>query len=78
MQGSAADIIKIAMVRAHRLLPPEARMILTVHDEIVTMTPTSAADATAAAVREAMENIHVLQVPLIADVKVVDKWGAAK
>lgn len=78
IQGSAADIIKIAMVRAHRLLPPEARMILTVHDEIVTMTPTSAADATAAAVREAMENIHVLQVPLIADVKVVDKWGAAK
>lgn len=78
IQGSAADIIKVAMVRAHRMLPPEARMILSVHDEIVTRTPTHLAEETAEAIRTAMEGITALKVPLLADVKIVDKWGAAK
>lgn len=78
IQGSAADIIKLAMVRAHRMIPEGARMILTVHDEIVTTAPHHLADETAEAIRQAMEGISVLKVPLIADVKIVDKWGAAK
>lgn len=78
IQGSAADIIKIAMVRAHRMIPEEARMILSVHDEIVTTAPDHLAEETAEAIRQAMEGISVLKVPLIADVKIVDKWGAAK
>lgn len=78
IQGSAADIIKLAMVRAHRMIPEPARMILTVHDEIVTATPEDLAEETAEAIRAAMEGISVLKVPLIADVKIVDKWGAAK
>jgi DNA polymerase I-like protein with 3'-5' exonuclease and polymerase domains len=78
IQGSAADIIKVAMVRAHRLIPEESRMILTVHDEIVTIAPKSLAEETAEAIRSAMEGINVLKVPLIADVKIVAHWGEAK
>lgn len=78
IQGSAADIMKIAMVRAHQNIPESSRLILTVHDELVTTTPTDLAEETAQAVREAMEGIQILRVPLIADVKVVEKWGEAK
>lgn len=78
IQGSAADIIKLAMVRAHALLPKEARLILTIHDELVTLTPTNLADETVAAIKEAMEGINVLKVPLVADIKVVQRWGEAK
>ena len=78
IQGSAADIIKVAMVRAHRLIPEESRMILTVHDEIVTIAPKNLAEETAEAIRSAMEGINVLKVPLIADVKIVNHWGEAK
>jgi DNA polymerase-1 len=78
IQGSAADIIKVAMVRAHELIPSEASLILTVHDELVTVTPNEVAEQTAEAIREAMEGIQVLNVPLIADVKTVTRWGDAK
>ena len=78
IQGSAADIIKIAMVRAWQMIPKEAKIILTVHDELVLTTPAELAEETAEALRQAMEDIQVLKVPLIADVKIVDKWGEAK
>lgn len=78
IQGSAADIMKIAMVRAHAMIPEQARMVLTVHDELVTVTPRHLADETADAITQAMEGVHALQVPLIADVKIVQKWGEAK
>ena len=78
IQGSAADIIKLAMIRAHKLIPKEARLILTVHDELVTLTPEELVDQTREAIREAMEEIKLLPIPLIADIKVVDKWGQAK
>lgn len=78
IQGSAADIIKLAMIRAYEKIPSEARIILTVHDEIVTLTPDSLVDQTREAIREAMEEINFLDVPLIADIKVVQKWGDAK
>lgn len=78
IQGSAADIIKMAMVRAHSLIPKGAKMILTVHDEIVTITPDHLAEETAEAIRSAMEGMDILGVPLVADVKTVQKWGDAK
>jgi DNA polymerase-1 len=79
IQGSSADIIKFAMVRAHRMIPDEAQLILTIHDELVTQTPVELADETYAAIREAMEGFNPLKtVPLVADIKVVDTWGAAK
>jgi DNA polymerase-1 len=78
IQGTGADIIKLAMVRAHRLIPEGARMILTVHDEIVILTPNHLIDETSEDLREAMEGINVLSVPLTADIHVVTKWGDAK
>ncbi len=78
IQGSAADIMKLAMIRAHNLIPKEASILLTVHDELVTLTPNSLAEVTAAAIREAMEGIQLLEVPLIADITTVQRWGEAK
>lgn len=78
IQGSAADIIKIAMVRAHRMLPTHSTMILTVHDELVTLAPDEYVLDAAQAIRDAMQNIHVLKVPLLCDLKIVTKWGDAK
>lgn len=78
IQGTAADIIKLAMIRAHDALPKEAKLILTVHDELVTLTPDSLVEETREAIREAMEGIKLLPIPLVADIKVVQKWGDAK
>jgi len=78
IQGSAADLIKLAMIRAHKLIPEGAGLILTIHDELVTVTPSELAEETAAAIREAMEGIKALQIPLLADVKIVNRWGEAK
>ena len=78
IQGSAADIIKVAMVRAHQMIPEGAKLILTVHDELVTLTPDHLVDQTISAIREAMEEIKILPIPLVADIKVVTKWGEAK
>ena len=78
IQGSAADIIKLAMVRAYDMIPKESRLILTIHDEIVTLAPDHLAEETAEAIREAMEGIHLLDVPLIANITTVQKWGEAK
>jgi len=82
IQGSAADIMKLALIRAHSCFKddPEVNVILTVHDELVTITPEDKAEQVAEAIRQSMEGIHLSQirVPLIADVKIVDKWGEAK
>lgn len=81
IQGSAADIIKLAMIRLDAELSqvPDTSLILTIHDELVTTTPTEHAEQVAEMVREAMEGIKILKkVPLIADLKIVDKWSEAK
>lgn len=82
IQGSAADLMKLAMVRAHSCFvdEPDVNVILTVHDELVTVAREDLAQETAEAIRESMEGIKLPEiiVPLIADVKIVDKWGEAK
>lgn len=78
IQGSAADLIKLAMIRAHKMIPDEASLILTVHDELVTVTPDHLAEDTAEAIRQAMEGIKALTIPMLADVKIVQRWGEAK
>lgn len=81
IQGSAADIIKLAMVRLNQSLPPEMKLILSVHDELVTLTPEDRAEECAALVHEAMlgEGITgLLSVPLSSDLKIVDRWSEAK
>lgn len=78
IQGSAADLIKLAMIRANKMIPQGAGLILTVHDELVTVTHKDVVDQTAEAIRQAMEGINALNIPLLADVKVVSRWGEAK
>lgn len=78
IQGSAADLIKLAMIRANKMIPTEASLILTVHDELVTVTPTELAEETAAQIKMAMEGINALSIPMIAEVSIANKWGDAK
>ncbi len=81
IQGSAADILKRAMIDVHGALVASgspARMILTVHDELLFEAPKEAADETAALVRERMEAAVALRVPLTVDVGVGENWKEAK
>ena len=82
IQGSAADILKMAMIDVHKALPSvaggRARMILTVHDELLYEAPKEAADETAALVTEVMEKAVPLNVPLTVDVGVGENWKEAK
>ncbi|WP_102337302.1 DNA polymerase I [Collinsella provencensis] len=81
MQGTAADIIKIAMVRVAERLRAEgfaAQMILQVHDELDFECPTGEVDRLIAMVREEMEHVVELRVPLIADASVGETWADAK
>ncbi|MGQ9656535.1 MAG: DNA polymerase I [Fimbriimonadales bacterium] len=78
-QGTAADIMKLAMIRVHRRLPmlePAARMLLQVHDELLLETPDSRAGvaAVAKAVRAEMESAYPLRVPLTVEAKVGANW----
>jgi DNA polymerase I-like protein with 3'-5' exonuclease and polymerase domains len=82
IQGSAADLMKLALVRAHScfITEPDVNVVLTVHDELVTVAREDLAEETAEAIRESMEGVKLPEiiVPLIADVKIVDRWGEAK
>jgi DNA polymerase-1 len=82
IQGTAADILKRAMIDVHaalgRVAGGRARMILTVHDELLFETPKEAGEDTAAAVRELMEHAVTLNVPLDVDVGIGENWKEAK
>ncbi len=77
IQGSAADIIKLAMLRTHRMLKESglrARMILQVHDELVLEAPEEEQERTIDLLREAMGQAFELIVPLKVDVEVGTNW----
>jgi DNA polymerase I len=81
IQGSAADLIKIAMIRIHHRLADaqgSARMLLQVHDELVFETPPDEANALRALVIGEMEHAAELSVPLVVDVGVGANWVDAK
>jgi DNA polymerase-1 len=82
IQGTAADILKRAMIDVHAELPRaaggRARMILTVHDELLFEAPTEAAEETAARVKTLMEGAVRLNVPLTVDVGTGESWNDAK
>ncbi|MHB8572155.1 MAG: DNA polymerase I [Candidatus Dormibacteria bacterium] len=78
IQGTAADILKVAMVRLHRELPAaglSARMILSVHDELVFEVPPAETAATAELVRRVMGEAATLRVPLDVEVSAGPNWG---
>ena len=81
IQGTAADILKRAMIDVHAGLKrshPAARMILTVHDELLFEAPVDQTDDVAAFVREKMSGAVRLKVPLDVDVGVGENWKEAK
>ncbi len=76
IQGSAADLMKIAMIRvSRRLQGTGTRVILQVHDELVLEAPEGEAEASARIVREEMENARPLAVPLRVDVSRGPNWA---
>ena len=80
IQGTAADIIKLAMIRVHDRLArelPEAKLLLQVHDELIVECPAGMADRAAAILKEEMENTIHYPVPLIADAGVGQSWADA-
>ena len=81
VQGTAADILKQAMIDLHATLPRRGlatRMILTVHDELLFESPRDEAEAAAAVVRDRMEHVVTLAVPLTVDVGIGENWRDAK
>jgi DNA polymerase-1 len=81
IQGSAADIIKLAMVRVHERLErelPDARLILQVHDELIVDCREEDAPAVREILRSEMENAVSLKVPLIVDISQGRSWYDAK
>ncbi|WP_437812454.1 DNA polymerase I [Sorangium sp. So ce1078] len=77
IQGTAADLLKLAMVRVPRPVVPGARMVLTVHDELAFEVPAEAVDEAKAKVREAMESVFPLDVPLVVDIGHGPTWADA-
>ncbi len=81
IQGTAADILKRAMIDVHAALAvshPRARMILTVHDELLFEAPKEEAEAVAAVVKAKMAAAVPLRVPLDVDVGIGENWKEAK
>jgi len=77
LQGTAADLIKLAMIRIDRELRErrlKSRMLLQVHDELVFEAPENEIEPLRALVRDAMENIYALKVPLLVDISVGKNW----
>ncbi|MGQ0824366.1 MAG: DNA polymerase I [Actinomycetota bacterium] len=81
VQGSAADIFKIAMIDLDRALTERSfvsRVVLTVHDELVLEVPLSEREAVESIVRDVMEHVTELRVPLVVDIGFGPTWADAK
>jgi DNA polymerase-1 len=81
MQGAAADLIKLAMIELDRRLPEEnfkSRMILQVHDELLFEGPEKEIPRLTKLVKEVMEGVHKLSVPVVAETKVGCNWRDMK
>lgn len=79
LQGTAADLIKLAMIDIDRKLAARrsglgAKMILQVHDDLLFEVPEKEMDALRALVKPAMEQVHALRVPLVVDMKIGPNW----
>jgi len=78
VQGTAADLIKLAMITLHRDLPkisPDSKIVLQVHDELVLEVPTKDLKKVAKFVKQTMESVYKLKVPLTVDLETGRNWG---
>ncbi len=81
IQGTAADLIKLAMIRVDKALSehyPEAKLLLQVHDELIVECPVEMAESVATLISREMEQVAQLQVPLLAEAKCGSSWYEAK
>lgn len=81
IQGTAADLIKLAMIRVDKALReeyPEAQLLLQVHDELIIECPEEIAQPVADLISRQMEQIATLNVPLLAEAKIGKSWYEAK
>lgn len=81
IQGTAADIMKLALIRIHHRLAEESlasRLLLTVHDEVILEVPEAEVDPVSKLVQEEMEGVCTLDAPLVAEVGVGESWYEAK
>ena len=81
IQGTASDIVKMAMLRADEAFRREklnAEMLMQVHDELLVECPAEDAERVAATLKREMENVVELDVPLIAEAGIGDDWMSAK
>ena len=81
IQGTAADVMKLAMVRVHGRLrreAPEAKLLLQVHDELIVECPEAMAEQAARLLTEEMEGVMQLSVPLVAEAHWGKNWLEAK
>ncbi len=81
VQGTAADLIKMAMIKIYKELPSvslKSKMIMQVHDELVFEVPEKDIDKVSKFVQETMENIHKLKVPIKVEVNSGKNWGECK
>jgi DNA polymerase-1 len=80
MQGAAADLIKLAMIELHRKLEDgfKSQMILQVHDELLFEGPKEEIPTLRKLVKEGMEGVHKLSVPIVAETKVGPNWRDMK
>ncbi len=81
IQGTAADLIKLAMIRVDQALRqeyPEAKLLLQVHDELIVECPEKIAQAVASLVSREMNSVAKLSVPLVAEAKTGKSWFEAK
>ncbi len=81
LQGTAADLIKLAMIRIVEIIRREkleTKMLLQVHDELLFESPPGEAERVSKMVKREMETVHKLDVPLIVDVGIGENWRDAK
>ena len=77
IQGTAADLLKLAMLAVAEPVTPGTRMVLTVHDELVFEVPEAEVEDAKKRVKKAMEGVYPLSVPLVVDVGAGDSWKDA-
>ena len=81
IQGSSADVIKIAMINVRRALKAEgldARLILQVHDELIVEAHKDCAERASEILKNEMENVAALSVPITVELKMADNWYECK
>jgi DNA polymerase-1 len=76
MQGSAADIMKLAMVKIAEKLPADAKILLQVHDSLIVEAPSEKAESVGEIMKQTMETAYELPIKLKADVSIGKNWGA--